>query len=280
MFGSTSSNTNTMYSIRDRLLSIEDVNLSFGDKVVLRNVTGSIYDIVGHGQIVGLLGPSGIGKTQLFRVLAGLLAPTSGRVLINATNDIVRAGDVGVVAQHYPLFAHMTVAQNLDFARKKSKLDRKGALDKFNMLIERFKLIEYLSMYPVQLSGGTRQRVSIAQQMLCSEHFLLMDEPFSGLDPIMNDEVCSLMSEVADMDELNTIIVITHDLRSAIKVADTLWLLGRDRAVDGSGAIVPGAYIKKTYDVAAAGLAWHKDISKTSEFLQFSTEVKEEFLNL
>ena len=267
-----------MIAVRDKVLSIQDVHLELGGKKILRGITGDVYDIVGHGQVVGLLGPSGIGKTQLFRVLSGLLPPTSGKVLLNSVGTPVRAGEVGVVAQHYPLFMHYTVDGNLDVAMRKSKLSSAEALAKKEMLTDRFRLREFLKLYPAEISGGTRQRVSIAQQMLCSEHFLLMDEPFSGLDPLMNDEVCSLISEVADMDELNTIIVVTHDLRSAIKIADTLWLLGRDRGVDGS--IIPGAYIKATYDLADRGLAWHKDVSKTTQFLDFSIEVKEAFLHL
>jgi ABC-type nitrate/sulfonate/bicarbonate transport system ATPase subunit len=266
------------YQVRDRLLAIQDVSLTFGTKQVLKNVNGEIYDIVGHGQIVGLLGPSGIGKTQLFRILAGLLKPTTGKVLLNSSNTPVIPGSVGVVAQHYPLFLHHTVETNLDLATARSPLPAKEAKDKKELLLDRFHLKEYLHNYPVQLSGGTRQRVSIVQQMLCSEHFLLMDEPFSGLDPLMNDEVCALMAEVTDMDELNTIIVITHDLRSAIKVADTLWLLGRDR--DAQGNIIPGAYIKQTYDLVERNLAWNKNISKTPEFLNFSIEVKEQFRTL
>jgi ABC-type nitrate/sulfonate/bicarbonate transport system ATPase subunit len=263
------------YQVRNTVLRIEDVSLTFGTTQILRDVNGKIDDIVGHGQVVGLLGPSGIGKTQLFNILAGLRKPTTGRVLINDTGTPVTAGAVGVVGQKYPLIPHKTVIKNLVFAGTQSGKSKVDAKAKSLELLERFKLADRANYYPVQLSGGQRQRIAIAQQMLCSEHFLLMDEPFSGLDPLMNDEVCALISEVANMDELNTIIVVSHDLRSAIKVADTLWLMGRGR--DDAGNIIPGAYIKKTYDLIERNLAWRPEISKTVGFLEFSNEVKEEF---
>ena len=261
------------YEVRDPIMTIEDVSLSFGKKQILRGIKAQILDIVGHGQVVGLLGPSGIGKTQLFRILAGLQKPTTGTVKLQPDNRIVTAGSVGVVAQNYPLFKHRTVMSNLMLAATNAGLSKKDAIEKVNGYLERFKLMDQAGCYPQQLSGGQRQRIAIAQQLLCSEHLLLMDEPFSGLDPIMNDEVCALISEVAGLHELNTIIVITHDHRSAIKVADTLWLMGRDEGV-------PGAYIKYSYDLIDRDLAWHPDISATPQFTTFAREIKEKFKTL
>ena len=94
-------------------------------------------------------------------------------------------------------------------------------------LLNEFELADKYNLYPAQLSGGQRQRCAIIQQILCSEHFLLMDEPFSGLDLIMLEKTCELIAKVADMDDLNTIIVVTHDVTAACSVADHLWLMGR-----------------------------------------------------
>ncbi|MGZ3160065.1 MAG: hypothetical protein ACXU7H_13340, partial [Burkholderiaceae bacterium] len=123
-----------------------------------------------------------------------------------------------------------------------------------------------------------RQRVAIAQQLLCSSHFLLMDEPFSGLDPQAKAQVCDAILKVSTMDELNTIIVVTHDIEASITIADTLWLLGRD--FDANGKALAGAKIKYKYDLIARGLAWHDDIDKTPEFFELSKELKQRFSEL
>lgn len=150
--------------------------------------------------MVGFLGPSGIGKTQLFRIIAGLTQPTSGFVVLNSMNRSVQAGEVGVVAQSYPLFEHRTVLSNLLLAAAQKEKDGKVARDKAVDYLEKFELAERRNLYPAQLSGGQRQRVAIIQQILCSEHFLLMDEPFSGLDMVMLEKTCALIQQVANMD--------------------------------------------------------------------------------
>lgn len=266
------------YEVKDVILDVKNVSLRYGDKQILRDVNAQIYDIVGHGQVVGLLGPSGVGKTQLFRILAGLQKPNTGTVTITSEKIPVSAGKVGVVAQNYPLFNHRTVISNLVLAGKKAGLAEKVAHEKAMEYLNLFQLASHANELPQRLSGGQRQRIAIAQQLLCSEHFLLMDEPFSGLDPLMNDEVCALISKVAGLHELNTIIVITHDHRSAIKVADTLWLMGRDH--DDKGNIIPGAYLKYAYDLIEHNLAWHPDISATAEYTKFAREIKERFKEL
>ena len=260
------------------LLHIRNVNLTLGGTHILRGVNGEIKKVVGHGQVVGLLGPSGIGKTQMFRVLSGLQAPTSGTITINTHEVAVHAGLVGVVAQDYQLFRHYTVKKNLLIGAKQGDLTEAEGKDKITALLNRFDLTDKMDLYPKELSGGQRQRIAIAQQVLCSKHFLLMDEPFSGLDPLMLDEVCNMITEVANMDGLNTIIVVTHDIRAAIKVADTLWLMGRDR--DKDNKIIPGAYIKYEYDLKARGLAYHPELSATQKFTDFAKEIKDQFKTL
>src|SRR5947207_15702404 len=232
------------------LLKVEDVCLEYDGRPILKHVSAEIKDIIRpdctQGQVVGFLGPSGIGKTQLFRIIAGLNQPTSGQVLVNSTLTPVKAGMVGVVAQNYPLFENRTIFSNLILAAKQIEKNSDAAHEKVLKYLKRLDMIECSQLYPAQISGGQRQRIAIAQQLLCSEHFLLMDEPFSGLDLVMEAKVCELINEIACLDELNTIIVVTHDVTAAATVADHLWLMGRDRAA--SGTTIPGAAIQRTSD--------------------------------
>jgi polar amino acid transport system ATP-binding protein/sulfate transport system ATP-binding protein len=273
---------NTSYSLGQTLLKIENVCLEYDGRPVLKNVNGEVRDIIVpgrvQGQVVGFLGPSGCGKTSLFRIIAGLNQPTSGRVTVNGFDRPVRAGEVGVVSQSYPLFEHRTVFGNLMLGAKQKEKDSQVAHDKVMALLNEFGLEDKFNLYPAQLSGGQRQRCAIIQQILCSEHFLLMDEPFSGLDLLMLEKTCELITKVADMDDLNTIIVVTHDVTAACSVADHLWLMGRDS--DSNGNKLPGSRIVKEYNLIERDLCWQPDIITKAPFMDFVREVKEEFRRL
>ena len=270
------------YSVHETLLRVENVTHAFGENIVLRDVNLEIKNIrrpgMTQGQVVGLLGPSGVGKTSLFRILAGLDKPDSGRVLLTEDQKPVERGMVGVVAQNYPLFAHRTVLGNLHVAGRQADLSGSAVKEKANALLARFGLEESARKYPAQLSGGQRQRVAIAQQFMCSEGFLLMDEPFSGLDLVAQGRVSHFIREMAAADELSTFIIVTHDVSAAIEVSDTLWLLGRDR--DANGEAIPGAKIQATYNLIDRGLAYHKDITTMPEYLQLRSEIREIFPRL
>ena len=248
------------YSYGDTLLKIDHVYLSAsadgnslltkpmpGSRAILTDVCAEIKKIKRpnqiQGQMVGLLGPSGRGKTQLFRIISGLNKPTSGQVLINGKAVPVVAGEVGVVAQDYQLFAHRTVMGNLTLAAEKKEKDAKTAHEKIMTFLNEFGIADKINLYPAQLSGGQKQRVAIIQQILSSSYFLLMDEPFSGLDIIMEDKMLQLIMKIANMDDLNCVIVVTHDVTAAASVCDHIWALGWTPGGDKSSSIV------KTYDL-------------------------------
>lgn len=267
------------------LLKVENLSLTLGGNLILRDINVEVKDIhrpdhpeIKQGQVIGFLGPSGIGKTEFFRTLAGLQKPTTGTIFIGEDQLPVHQGMVGVVAQTYPLFKYRTVLGNLMIGALQSGNDRKTALDRSMQMLERFKMTDKADFYPAQLSGGQRQRIAIAQQMLCGGHFLLMDEPFSGLDMIMKAKVAELITEISLMDELNTIIVITHNITEAAGIADTLWLMGRDR--DENGNFIPGSRIHDIYDLMERDLAWEPGITMTPKFMEFARELKERFMTL
>lgn len=254
------------YQFEERVLTIAGLGLSYGDKVILRDINLAIDNVtrpgVSQGQCVALLGPSGCGKTQLFRCIAGLQQQTVGTITFGETVD---AG-VGLVQQAYPLLQHRTIMGNLELVCK----DKKKIVD----MLTRFGLESHVDKYPIQLSGGQRQRVAIIQQMLISNrHFLLMDEPFSGLDIIAKDKVCELINEVNLVDELNTTIFTTHDLESAIQIADTIWVMGREEGK-------PGATIIKQYDLMTMGLAWQPNVTKHPMFVPLLNELRDLFKTL
>ena len=269
------------YEFKETLLTLDDVCLSLGGKAILNGVNACVRNVVRpgmlQGQIVGVLGPSGVGKTQLFRLLSGLTLPDRGKVLVGPKQEPVARGRVGVVAQAYPLFEHYTVLQNLNVAAAQSGLGRAQLRTQVGQMLERFGLCEQANNYPATLSGGQRQRAAIAQQLIQPKPLLLMDEPFSGLDLAMVHEVCRLLTEVAQKDEELTIVIVTHDITAALAVADTLWLLGRPSRPNGP---CPGASIVHTIDLMERGLAWHPDVTHAPAFESTKREIEERFAGL
>ena len=237
----------------DVLLAVHDVWQKLGDAQILQALEFEVRDRVRPGmvtgQVVGMRGPSGVGKTRLLRFIAGLDELDRGTIR-GPGGAALPVGSVGVVFQSYPLLAHRTVLDNLLVAGETNGLSSDEARKKALSLLERFRLSERARYFPAQLSGGQRQRVAIAQQLVKQKTFLLMDE-------------------------LNTVVLVTHDIRSALLISDTLYMLGRDR--DAAGKIVSGAHIQKTYDLVEMGLAWRPDLELDPGFPAIEREVKQAF---
>ncbi len=275
--------TTYAYDRCEPLLHLEHVSAERDGLVILRDLDVEIRNIVrrdvsGQGQVVGILGPSGLGKTTLLRILAGLDRPSHGRVLITEQQRPVQPGMVGVVFQSYPLFEHRRVLDNLLVAARSAGLSRTAADTQARTLLERFGLTSRAAAWPAELSGGQRQRVAILQQLLRGHTYLLMDEPFSGLDPVNKARACELITEVAAMDVHNTIVIVTHDIPEAIKVSDTLWLMGRERSA--AGTTLPGGRIVETYDLIERELAWRPGIERTPRFTTLVHELEDRFTTL
>lgn len=261
------------YTKQERLLTVEQLNLQYGDKVILRDVNLHVDNIVRpgmlQGQVVALLGLSGSGKTQLFRCIAGMQKPSTGSVKLMDHPHPVTAGEVGVVQQSYPLLNHRTVWSNLMLATH----DKAGTKDEAERLLSHFGLSDKKGSYPLELSGGQRQRVAIIQQLLCSSHFLLMDEPFSGLDVMAKKRVFDTIQKVSTSNELNTVIYTTHDLEAAVTLADEIWVIGAEKDK-------PGSTVLKRIDLAAKGLAWTPDIQRHPLYFPTVLELKDLFATL
>ncbi len=252
------------YSKNETLIQVENINLTLDGKTILRDVNFKVINIqrpnMAQGQVVSLIGRSGIGKTQLFKILAGLRKPDVGTVLLGSDQVPVKAGMVGIVPQNYVLFNHRTVRSNWEIAMERatfSEADRQRTMKEY---AEHFGLTEHLDKYPMQLSGGQRQRVSIVQQVLTGNRYILLDEPFSGLDAIMVDRVTELLQRVSQLHEHNTLIIVSHDIESAVAISDAVFVLGNE------GNAATGATIVQTYDLCSMGLAWNPEIRKMPGF--------------
>jgi ABC-type nitrate/sulfonate/bicarbonate transport system ATPase subunit len=261
------------YTYGEVLIKASNVGLQYGEKVILRDINFEVKNIirpgVSQGQVVALIGRSGVGKSQLFRILSGLNKPTTGQVLIDSDQHPVLPGEVGIIPQNYLLFSHRTVYQNLQLGVKNCCTDhsKKTREDMIQKYTEQFELTDHLHKYPGQLSGGQKQRVSIIQQVLTENKFILLDEPLSGLDPVMVEKVTSVLNRISTLNELNTLIIVSHDIENAMAIADVVWILAREKDKDG-------ATITCNYDLKEMGMAWEPDIRHRTDFQQLVGTVK------
>jgi ABC-type multidrug transport system ATPase subunit len=252
------------YTTQNTLLYVEDLSVKYGEKTVIKDINFVEKDVVRAnnvtGQVIAFVGRSGRGKSTLFKALTGLVKPTTGKILIadtstESTDDAkeVEEGDIGFVDQKYTLFRNKTVYQALQFALRHKKLSKDEKDEKIMSYLSTWGLEKMKDQYPCELSGGQRQRTAIIEQLFCSGHYMILDEPFSGLDVGNINDVKNAFSLMTSMHEFNTIIYSTHDIELAVELADSIYVIGyptKEGKKQDYGTIV------KHIDMKELDLAW------------------------
>jgi sulfate transport system ATP-binding protein len=208
-------------------IHVRNIVKRFGNHLALNDVSLEVP----NGALVALLGPSGSGKTTLLRIIAGLESADEGSVLLH-DEDAARldVGDrnIGFVFQHYALFRHMTVAENIGFALKMRGRPRKEIQERVGELLKLIQLEDLGPRFPAQLSGGQRQRVALARALAARPRVLLLDEPFGALDAKVRRELRDWLRRLHDEIHVTSVFV-THDQEEALELADRVVVMSQGR---------------------------------------------------
>jgi len=208
-------------------IRVENVSKAFGSFQAVDQVSVEVES----GSLVALLGPSGSGKSTLLRLIAGLEDTDSGRIWITgeeATSRSVQDREVGFVFQHFALFKHRTVRQNVAFGLELRRWKKEAINRRVDELLELVQLQGFGHRYPSQLSGGQRQRVALARALAVQPRVLLLDEPFSALDAKVRKELRAWLRNLHDEMHVTTVIV-THDQEEAMEVADRIVVMNHGK---------------------------------------------------
>ena len=276
------------YQHAETILEVKDVGVAYGDKQIIEHINFTERDVLREGRVQGqtiaFVGRSGRGKSTLFRSLAGLEKPTTGSIRLSDIDAQVgddhpplrpvREGDVGFVSQRYVLFRHKTIEQAMEFAMRRSKqseAEKKAIIDEH---LRDWGLDAVRHQYPNELSGGQRQRTAILEQVLSSTNYIIMDEPFSGLDVGNIENVRNAFRLINLSHELATIIFCTHDIELAVELADSLYVIGYPTKEDGELHNV--ATLTDHFDLKERGVAWKDQFSPEHQVLV--EEVKQAIL--
>lgn len=215
------------------MIKVEGMTKSFDSNIVLDDISTTIN----QGEVVAVIGPSGSGKSTFLRCLNLLENPSSGGIwlnnseITNLTNKLEVREQVGMVFQHFHLFPHMTVLDNVSYAPQKvKKLKTNEAEEAATQLINKVGLGDKLDAYPNRLSGGQKQRVAIARALAMEPAVMLFDEPTSALDPEMVKEVLDVMKDLAQTGM--TMVVVTHEMNFAREVADRVLFLDEGKLME------------------------------------------------
>lgn len=221
-------------NIDNSLIQVKNIKKQFGEKFALNDINCSIN----KGEVVFIIGPSGSGKSTFLRCLNLLETPTSGQIVFEG-NELTKKGvnvnalrqKMGMVFQHFNLFPHMTILQNLTLAPMKLQGVKKEDAEKEAMrLLKRVGLEDRADAYPSQLSGGQKQRIAIVRSLCMKPEVMLFDEPTSALDPEMVGEVLGVMRELAE--DNMTMVVVTHEMGFAKEVASRVIFMDQGQIVE------------------------------------------------
>ncbi|KRL03218.1 amino acid ABC transporter ATP-binding protein [Liquorilactobacillus capillatus] len=210
------------------LIEVQNLGKSFGDNEVLKNISEEVT----KGQVICVIGPSGSGKSTFLRCLNVLEDPTTGKVLFEGSNltgisenELNNLREkMGMVFQSFNLFPNMNVIENIKLAPLRvKKMSDAAATQQAKELLEKVGLADKAEQYPQSLSGGQQQRVAIARALAMNPEVMLFDEPTSALDPEMVGEVLKVMQDLAESGM--TMVVVTHEMGFAKKVADEIWFM-------------------------------------------------------
>ena len=190
------------------ILEVKNLSYSFGNNPILKNI--NIH--VNENEMVAIVGSSGVGKSTLFNLIAGVLKKQTGEITIDGSNDYI--AKVAYMLQKDFLFEHNTIINNVILPLIIAKVNKKEALEEGNKILKQFNLDKYANKYPQQLSGGMRQRVALIRTYMFKRKIFLLDEAFSALDAITKKEF-----------NLTTLL-ITHDIEEAVFLSDRIYILG------------------------------------------------------
>lgn len=201
-----------------KTLEIKNLSYSFGDNHILKDI--NIY--VKENEMVAIVGSSGVGKSTLFNLIAGVLKKQSGEIVIDGSDDYI--GKVAYMLQKDLLFEHKTIINNIILPLIIAKIDKKVALEEGRKILKQFNLEKYADKYPKQLSGGMRQRVALIRTYMFKRNIFLLDEAFSALDAITKKELHKWYLNLKNEFNLTTLL-ITHDIEEAIFLSDRIYIL-------------------------------------------------------
>jgi ABC-type nitrate/sulfonate/bicarbonate transport system ATPase subunit len=237
-------------------LEVKNISKAFEGKQILQNISIELH----QGELVCLLGVSGGGKTTLFNIISGLLAPDSGQILLDSKDITAKPGSISYMLQKDLLLPYRTIEDNVALPLLLKGMSKKEARQQAGSMFAQFGLDGTQKQYPAQLSGGMRQRAALLRTYLFSQDVALLDEPFSALDTLTKSAIHKWYLDVMENIHLSTLF-ITHDIDEAILLSDRIYLLS------GQPGKIAGEIVIKEPKPRSA------DFNLTPEFLEYKKQI-------